>query len=157
MNVYDFTVKSLEGTEVPLSTYRGKVLLILNTATHCGFTPQYTALQKLYEMYQEKGLEILDFPCDQFGSQAPGTGEEIHAFCVSRFSLGFPQFEKIEVNGDHASPLFEYLKSSLPDVPDGSIKWNFTKFLVDREGNPVKRFAPQTTPEDIEQDILALL
>ena len=157
MSVYDFTVKNLEGTEVPLSTYRGKVLLILNTATHCGFTPQYTALQELYEKYQERGLEILDFPCDQFGNQAPGTGEEIHAFCVSRFSLGFPQFEKIEVNGDNASPLFEYLKSSLPGVLGGAIKWNFTKFLVDREGVPVQRFAPQTTPEDIEKDILALL
>jgi glutathione peroxidase len=157
MSVYDFTVKNLEGREVPLSAYRGKVLLILNTATHCGFTPQYTALQELYEKYQEKGLEILDFPCDQFGNQAPGTGEEIHAFCVSRFSLGFPQFEKIEVNGDNASPLFEYLKDSLPGVLGGAIKWNFTKFLVDREGVPVRRFAPQTTPEEIEKDILALL
>lgn len=157
MNVYDFTVKGLDGRDVSLNDYRGKVLLIVNTATHCGFTPQYTALQALYEKYHSKGFEVLDFPCDQFGNQAPGTGEEIHAFCVSRFALTFPQFDKVEVNGDNASPLFAYLKNAQPGFLGESIKWNFTKFLVGRDGVPVERYAPQTTPEDIEKDIAALL
>lgn len=157
MSVYDFTVKTLEGKEQSLKDYEGKVLLVVNTATHCGFTPQYTGLQELYETYGDQGLEILDFPCDQFGNQAPGTGEEIHDFCVSRYLIAFPQFEKIEVNGENAHPLFAYLKDEQPGLLGKDIKWNFTKFLVDRRGVPVHRYAPQTTPEDITKDIEKLL
>ena len=157
MSIYDFTAKDVYGKEQHLSDYKGKVLLVVNTATHCGFTPQYTALQHLYEQYQDQGLVILDFPCDQFGNQAPGTSQEVHQACVARFAITFPQFEKTDVNGDHAHPLFVYLKKALPGMMGEAIKWNFTKFLIDRQGNPVKRYAPQTTPESIEEDIEQLL
>lgn len=157
MSVYDFTVRDWQGNEVSLDSYRGKVLLIVNTATHCGFTPQYTGLAHLYEQYRDQGFEILDFPCDQFGNQAPGSPEEIHEFCVSRYHLGFLQFEKVEVNGENASPLFEYLKDALPGLLGEGIKWNFTKFLVGRDGVPVRRYAPQTGPEALDADIKALL
>ncbi len=157
MSIYDFTVTDQNGQEVSLGDYRGKVLLIVNTATHCGFTPQYLGLQALYEKYQEKGFEILDFPCNQFGGQAPGSDKEIHDFCVSRFALTFPQFSKVNVNGDKASPLYQYLKKEQPGLLGGAIKWNFTKFLVDREGAVVKRFAPKDKPEDIEEAIEKLL
>lgn len=157
MSIYDFTVTDQNGQEVSLGDYRGKVLLIVNTATHCGFTPQYLGLQALYEKYQEKGFEILDFPCNQFGGQAPGSHKEIHDFCVSRFALTFPQFSKVNVNGDKASPLYQYLKKEQPGLLGGAIKWNFTKFLVDREGAVVKRFAPKDKPEDIEEAIEKLL
>lgn len=157
MSIYDVTAKDVYGKEHRLSDYKGKVLLVVNTATHCGFTPQYTALQNLYEQYKDRGFVILDFPCDQFGKQAPGTSQEVHQACVARFAITFPQFEKIDVNGDHAHPLFVYLKKALPGMMGEAIKWNFTKFLIDRQGNPVKRYAPQTTPESIEEDIEQLL
>ena len=154
MSIHDFTVRDWQGKEVPLDSYRGQLLLVVNTATHCGFTPQYEGLQALYDKYHEQGFTILDFPCDQFGGQAPGTGDEIHEFCVSRYALGFPQFEKLDVNGEQASPLFVYLKDALPGLLGKDIKWNFTKFLIGRDGTPLARYAPQTTPEQLEKDIL---
>ena len=161
-NVYDFTVKDRRGNDVSLTEYKGKVLLIVNTATRCGFTPQYEELEALYKVYKDKGLEILDFPCNQFGEQAPGTEEEIHQFCTLNFGTEFPQFKKIEVNGENESPLFTYLKAQQakadPDYaskPD--IKWNFTKFLVDREGNVVERYEPTTDCKVIEEAIKKLL
>ena len=164
-SIYDFKVKDMEGNEVSLSQYKGKVLLIVNTATKCGFTPQYEDLQKLYERFKDKGLEILDFPCNQFGEQAPGSIESIHEFCTGKYNTTFTQFDKVDVNGDDASPLFKFLKSKQgfkgfgngekaqfmdemlkkqdPDYASKSdIKWNFTKFLVDRNGNVVARFEP---------------
>ena len=164
-SIYDFKVKDMDGKEVSLSDYKGKVMLIVNTATKCGFTPQYEELQALYDKYQDKGLVILDFPCNQFGEQAPGDIATIHEFCTSKYNTTFPQFDKIDVNGENESPLFAYLKSKQgfkgfgngtqakfmdgmmkkkdPDYaskPD--VKWNFTKFLVDAEGNVVARFEP---------------
>ena len=155
--IYDYSVKAKNGELVSLKKYEGKVLLIVNTATGCGFTPQFDGLQDLYEKYQEQGLEILDFPCNQFGNQAPGTDEEITDFCNSRFGITFPQFAKVNVNGDNADPLFKYLKSQKKGILDSSIKWNFTKFLVDRQGNVVSRFAPTTEPSDIDSAIAKLL
>ncbi|MFT8704065.1 glutathione peroxidase [Bifidobacterium aquikefiricola] len=157
MSVYDFTVKDPKGNDVSLGEYQGKVLLIVNTATKCGFTPQYEGLEKLYHEYRDKGLEILDFPCNQFNSQAPGTDEEIGSFCRVKYGTEFPRFAKIDVNGDHADPLYEWLKDQKSGVGMKSIKWNFTKFLVDRQGNVVNRYAPTTTPESIEKDIVAQL
>ena len=157
MPIYDFIVKDNKGVDVPLENYRGKVLLIVNTATGCGFTPQYGGLQNLYEKYAEQGFEILDFPCNQFLSQAPGTAEEIASFCTGRFGVTFKQFAKIEVNGANESPLYTYLKEKKGGVFGKRIKWNFTKFLVDREGKVVARFAPTTTPEKMEKAIKELL
>jgi len=157
MSVYDYTARDLSGRDVPLSDYRGRVLLVVNTATHCGFTPQYEGLMRLYSLYRARGFEILDFPCDQFGGQAPGTGEEVHAFCVNRYAIAFPQFDKVLVNGREAHPLFRYLKKELPGMAGGTVKWNFTKFLVDRQGRPVRRFSPNTEPSAIEEHIEALL
>ncbi|MBO7377600.1 MAG: glutathione peroxidase [Clostridia bacterium] len=157
MTVYDFKVKDAKGETVDLADYRGKVLLIVNTATGCGFTPQYEGLQNLYDKYAEKGLEILDFPCNQFANQAPGTEEEIVTFCKSRYGTTFKQFAKIKVNGKDQEPLYEYLKSQKKGVMGSNIKWNFTKFLLDREGNVVERYAPTTTPEKIEKDVEELL
>ena len=157
MTIYDFIVKDAKGNDVNLADYRGKVLLVVNTATGCGFTPQYDGLQDLYEKYAEKGLEILDFPCNQFGHQAPGTEDEIVSFCQSRYGVTFKQFAKIEVNGEDEAPLYTYLKSQKKGVFGSNIKWNFTKFLVDREGNIKERYAPTTTPEKIEKDVEALL
>ena len=180
-NVFDFTVKDRRGNDVSLTEYKGKVLLIVNTATRCGFTPQYEELEALYKNYKDQGLEILDFPCNQFGEQAPGTEEEIHQFCTLNFGTEFPQFKKIEVNGENESPLFTFLKSQKgfsgfdttqkigalldqmlsqadPDYaskPD--IKWNFTKFLIDREGNVVERYEPTTECAVIEEAIKKLL
>lgn len=156
-SLYDFTVKAQDGNETSLADYRGKVLLIVNTATGCGFTPQYTGLEALYKKYKESGFEILDFPCNQFAGQAPGTDDEIHEFCVGRFAMTFPQFSKIDVNGDGADPLYVWLKKQKSGLAGGSIKWNFTKFLIDREGNVVARFAPQTTPEELEAKVAALV
>lgn len=150
MSVYDFKVKAMNGDEVSLSAYKGKVLLIVNTATGCGFTPQYKGLQELYTKYKDKGFEILDFPCNQFLGQAPGTEEEIHKFCTGRFGITFPQFAKIEVNGKNEEPLFKYIKNEAKGVIGSRIKWNFTKFLVDKNGNVLKRFAPSDTPEKID-------
>ena len=157
MSIYDFTVKGRAGEDVSLSTYKGKVLLVVNTATGCGFTPQYEGLQKLYDKHKDKGFEILDFPCNQFANQAPGTIEEIQSFCTLNYGTTFPRFAKIDVNGKNASDLFKFLKKEKKSALGSSIKWNFTKFLIDREGNVVKRFAPTDTPENIEQDIVALL
>lgn len=155
--LYDITVKDNKGLDVNLGEYKGKVLLIVNTATGCGFTPQYDGLQDLYEKYQEKGFEILDFPCNQFANQAPGTEEEIESFCQARFGITFRQFAKIDVNGKNQSPLYAYLKSEQKGALGSNIKWNFTKFLVDREGNVVARFAPTVTPEKLEADVAKLL
>lgn len=157
MNIYSFKVKNANGKEVQMSDYKDKVLLIVNTATGCGFTPQYKGLQELYEKYHGEGFEILDFPCNQFGHQAPGTDEEIGAFCTLRYKTSFPRFAKIEVNGNGADPLFKFLKKEKRGVFGSNIKWNFTKFLVSRTGEIVKRFAPMTKPEDIENDIKSLL
>ena len=157
MNVYDFKVLDAEKKEVGLVNYEGKVLLIVNTATGCGFTPQYEGLERLYETYKDKGFEILDFPCNQFGHQAPGTEQEIVTFCKARYNVSFKQFAKIDVNGKNESPLYTYLKSVKGGVFGKNIKWNFTKFLVDRDGNVVKRFAPTATPAKLEQEIKELL
>lgn len=173
MSIYDFTVKDQHDADVSLAEYRGRVLLVVNTATECGFTPTYAQLEEMYRNLHERGLDILDFPCDQFGHQAPGTNEEIAAFCTSRFGVTFPQLGKIEVNGEGADPLFAYLQQQqgfagfdadheLTPVLEGmlskddpdfatkpSIKWNFTKFLVDREGNVVRRFEPTASVPDV--------
>ncbi len=153
MNIYDFKVKAQDGSDVSLADYKGKVLLIVNTATGCGFTPQYDGLQDLYEKYQAQGFEILDFPCNQFANQAPGDDGEIHSFCTGRYGITFPQFSKIDVNGKNESPLFGYLKSQKGGIMGSSIKWNFTKFLVDKNGNVIDRFAPTVTPQKIESRI----
>ncbi|MCR4786639.1 MAG: glutathione peroxidase [Lachnospiraceae bacterium] len=153
MSVHDFTVKDNKGNDVSLSEYKGKVLLIVNTATKCGFTPQYDGLEELYEKYRDQGFEILDFPCNQFAFQAPGSAEQIDNFCTLRFNTKFPRFEKIKVNGKNADPLYVYLKEQKP----GRIQWNFAKFLVDREGNVVDRFAPTQKPEALEDSIESLL
>ncbi len=179
--VYDFKVLDRKGGEVSLASYKGKVLLIVNTATRCGFTPQYEELEALYKNYKEQGLEILDFPCNQFGQQAPGTEEEIHNFCQLNYGTEFPQFKKIDVNGENAAPLFTYLKAQkgfegfdlnnkigalLDDMlskanpnykqnPD--IKWNFTKFLIDQQGNVVARFEPTAPMADVEAQVKELL
>ena len=157
MSVYDYTMKTAAGEEVSLAQYKGKVLLIVNTATGCGFTPQYEGLEKLYEDYRDKGLEILDFPCNQFGNQAPGSNEEIVSFCKLKYDVSFPQFAKIEVNGAAEAPLYTYLKKEKGGMLGSRIKWNFTKFLVDRDGKVVERFAPTVTPEQIEDKIKELL
>ena len=157
MKIYDFKVRNAKGVEVPMTNFEGKVLLIVNTATGCGFTPQYEGLQKLYDKYKDKGLEILDFPCNQFGHQAPGTEDEIQEFCTLKYHTTFPLFAKIDVNGKDAEPLFTYLKASKGGFLGDDIKWNFTKFLVSRDGTVVDRYAPMTKPEQIEGDILKLL
>ena len=157
MELYDFIVKGKSGEDVSLSKFKGKVLLIVNTATGCGFTPQYGGLQDLYKENKDKGFEILDFPCDQFGHQAPGSDEEITNFCTGRFGITFPQFSKIEVNGKNSIPLYTWLKKQKSGILGGAIKWNFTKFLVDRKGNVVERFAPTVEPKNIEEKIKELL
>lgn len=156
-SIYDFKMKDTEGNMIPLSDYKNKVLLIVNTATGCGFTPQYEGLQDLYEKYQAQGLEILDFPCNQFGGQAPGSDEEIVDFCQSRYGVTFKQFSKIEVNGEHEAPLYTFLKDKQGGMLGNNIKWNFTKFLVDRNGKVIDRFAPVDKPEKLESKIKELL
>jgi glutathione peroxidase len=180
-HIYNIKVKDADGSDVALSRYKGKVVLIVNTATHCGFTPQYKELEKLYQSYAKDGLEILDFPCNQFGGQAPGTMQEIRQFCTEKYDTHFPQFEKIDVNGQNASPLFTYLKSQKgfggfdptdrigqlldkmlreknPDYAKSSdIMWNFTKFLVSRDGRVVKRYEPTEKIQVIEADVKACL
>ena len=156
-SIYDFTMKDAHGEEVSLADYRGKVLLVVNTATGCGFTPQYEGLEALYRKYRERGFEILDFPCNQFGNQAPGTNEEIVSFCQLKYDVSFRQFAKIEVNGENEAPLYTYLKKEKGGMLGSRIKWNFTKFLVDRDGKVVARFAPTDTPEKLEEKIAALL
>lgn len=157
MGLYDITVLDRSEKEVSLKEYEGKVLLILNTATHCGHTPQYNGLEALYKKYRDQGFEILDFPCNQFAGQAPGTNEEIQSFCTLNFGTSFPRFAKINVNGKNASPLFVYLKEQQKGPLGARIQWNFTKFLIDRQGNVVKRFEPKVEPEALEDDIKALL
>lgn len=147
----NFKMKTIESQEVDLEDYEGNVVLIVNTASRCGLTPQYAGLQGLYEKYKDKGFVVLGFPCNQFGSQEPGTADEIKQFCSTKYSVSFPMFEKIEVNGDGAAPLYKYLTSkSVEPAGDGKISWNFEKFLIDREGNLVHRFAPRTKPTDAE-------
>lgn len=181
MSIYDFSVKTQDGSEAALSDYRGKVLLIVNTATGCGFTPQYDELQDLYDEYQKDGLEILDFPCNQFGEQAPGDDEEIHSFCTGRYGITFPQFSKIDVNGENVIPLYRWLTENTTfegfdkedplaeileqilgqqdanDRNSGSIKWNFTKFLIDREGNIIARFEPTAPMSRILEKVKEVL
>jgi glutathione peroxidase len=157
-SVYDYKAKSLDGRDVPLSDYQGKVLLIVNTASKCGFTPQYAGLEELYKAYQDKGLTVLGFPCNQFGRQEPGTAAEIGAFCTTNYGVTFPMFEKIDVNGGNAHPLWRYLKDEKPGLlGTKSIKWNFTKFLVDRAGKVVKRFGSNDKPASIKPAIEKLL
>lgn len=157
-SVTDFKVKTADGGEVALADYRGKVLLIVNTASKCGFTPQYEGLEALHRDYGARGFEVLAFPCNQFGAQEPGDAAEIANFCSLTYDVTFPVFAKIDVNGDHADPLFERLKSDAPGVLGSkAIKWNFTKFLVNRDGKVVDRFAPTTKPEDIRKHIEKLL
>jgi len=157
MAFYDLSVKDAKGVEVRPADYAGKVLLVVNTATGCGFTPQYSGLQELYEKYRERGFEILDFPCNQFGAQAPGTNEEIGSFCSLRYGTTFPRFDKIDVNGEHESPLYTWLKAQKGGLGGANIKWNFTKFLLDREGKVIARYAPVTTPKAIASAIEKLL
>ena len=156
-SIYDITVTAADGGRVSMSEYAGKVLLIVNTATGCGFTPQYAGLQSLYDKYSERGFVVLDFPCNQFAGQAPGTMDEINSFCTLNYGTTFPRFAKIKVNGEGEDPLFTFLKSRKKGVMGGRIKWNFTKFLVSRMGEVVKRYAPVTAPEKMEEDILRLL
>ncbi len=152
--IYDFTVKNQKGEEVSLKEYEGKVILVVNTATGCGFTPQYEGLQKIYDAHKDEGFVILDFPCNQFGHQAPGSDDEIHQFCTMKYNASFPQFKKIDVNGDNADPLYVWLKSQKKGVLGSNIKWNFTKFLINKKGEVVSRYAPTTTPEKLESDVI---
>ena len=179
MSIYDYKVKKRNGEEVSIENYKGKVLLIVNTATGCGFTPQYEGLEKLYKEYHDKGLEILDFPCNQFGNQAPGSDDEIHEFCQFKYNTSFDQFTKIDVNGENEEALYTFIKNKAKEdiiegmknkiamkavekmsstcKKDGDIKWNFTKFLVDKEGNVVERYYPTYKPEDMEAKIKELI
>ena len=179
MSIYDYTVKARKGATLNLADLKGKVLLIVNTATGCGFTPQYAAIEALYEKYHDQGFEVLDFPCNQFGHQAPGDESEIHEFCTAKYKTQFDQLAKIDVNGETEEPLYTYLKQVAPQEKTegiknkaamamiakisttckkpGDIKWNFTKFLVDREGNVVRRYAPTSDPADFDADIAALI
>ena len=158
MTVYDFQADSIDGAKIPLSVYRGKTLLIVNVASRCGFTPQYKGLENLYEKYKDQGFLVLGFPCNQFGSQEPGTESEIKNFCETNYSVKFPLFSKIDVNGSQAHPLYKFLEKAKPGIlGTEGIKWNFTKFLIDRQGNPVKRYAPADKPEAIEDDLKTVL
>ena len=158
MSVYDFSAKRLDGHEEKLSDYRGQVLLIVNTASQCGFTPQYGGLEALYENLHGDGFTILGFPCNQFGAQEPGSEAEIGQVCMTNYGVSFPMFAKIEVNGERAHPLYKYLKDAKPGLlGTEAIKWNFTKFLIGKDGEPVARYAPQTKPEELETPIKKLL
>jgi glutathione peroxidase len=158
MTVYEYQAKTIKGEEVSLENFKDNVLLIVNTASKCGFTPQYTQLQEVYEEYKDKGLTVLGFPCNQFGSQEPGNEEEIAEFCSLNFGVTFPMFAKVDVNGENAHPLFKYLAEEAPGIMGSkAIKWNFTKFLVDRNGKVVDRYAPNTAPTKIVEDIESLL
>jgi glutathione peroxidase len=156
MNVYDFKARTIDGREVSLADYRGKVLLIVNVASKCGFTPQYKGLEELYQRFRQNGFEVLGFPCNQFGKQEPGSDTEIQGFCDLQYGVRYPLFSKIDVNGAGTHPLYEFLKKSKRGfLWTGRIKWNFTKFLIDRRGNPIRRYSPQTTPLALEQDVQA--
>ncbi len=152
--IYDFEANTLSGKKVSLDMYKDKTVLIVNTASKCGLTPQYEGLENLYNKYKDDGLVILGFPCNQFGKQERGNSEEIQKFCEANYGVSFPMFEKIEVNGKNAHPLYKFLKSKLGGLLGGRIKWNFTKFLIDRNGKPIKRFAPTSRPEEIEKEIV---
>ncbi|EIC31257.1 MULTISPECIES: glutathione peroxidase [Methylomicrobium] len=157
-SIYDFKVTSLNGTEASLDQYRGKVLLIVNTASRCGFTPQYQGLEELYRRYRDRGLAVLGFPCNQFGAQEPGNAEDIRSFCTVNYGVSFPMFSKIEVNGEQADPLFRYLKAQAKGILGSTaIKWNFTKFLVNRQGDVVGRYGSATKPEQLAAAIEGLL
>lgn len=156
MKFYTYTAKTLQGQEIPMNQYKDKVVLVVNTASKCGFTPQYEGLEKLHEKYENKGLVVLGFPCNQFGNQEPGGKSDIES-CLLNYGVTFQMFEKVKVNGKDAHPLFKYLKKALPGTFGGRIKWNFTKFLIDTQGNPVKRFGPSVKPEDFEKEIIHLL
>ena len=153
----DFTARAIDGADQPLSDFAGKVVLIVNTASQCGFTPQYAGLEQLHQKYGEQGFAVLGFPCNQFGGQEPGTEGEIAAFCETSFGVTFPMFAKVDVNGSDADPLFEWLKSEKGGLLGDRIKWNFTKFLVGRDGRVIERYAPQTDPADLAEDIEAAL
>ncbi|QFU74738.1 glutathione peroxidase [Halioglobus maricola] len=155
--VFDFTVQNAAGADRPLDEFKGQVLLIVNTASKCGFTPQFEGLEELYEQYKDKGVSIVGFPCNQFGKQDPGSNDEIQEFCQLNYGVSFPMMGKIEVNGSGADPLFKHLKDEAPGLLTKNIKWNFTKFLVNPAGEVVKRYAPTVKPKDIEKDIQALL
>lgn len=157
MTFYDFEARRLNGVKVAMSEYKGKTVVVVNTASKCGFTPQYEGLEKLYEKYKDQGLVILGFPCNQFGKQEPGTSGEIQEFCQINYGVSFPMFEKIDVNGANAHPLYKFLKSRLGGILGSRIKWNFTKFVIDKNGHPIKRFAPQIKPEKMETTIQKLL
>ncbi|MBT2292354.1 glutathione peroxidase [Paenibacillus albidus] len=158
MSIYDFEAQTLRGEEESLAKYKGKVVLVVNTASKCGFTPQYKGLQEVYEKFKDRGFEVLGFPSNQFAGQEPGQSGEIEEFCQINYGVTFPMFEKVDVKGEEAHPLFQYLSKEAPGVLGSkSIKWNFTKFLVDQEGRVLKRFAPKTTPDQIEADIAKLL
>jgi glutathione peroxidase len=156
-DIYDFTAKTIDGAEVRLDAYRGRTLLIVNTASKCGFTPQYAGLEALQKKYGPQGLMVLGFPCDQFGHQEPGDAEEIKSFCTTKYDVTFPLFAKIEVNGDHAHPLWAFLKRAKTGLFGGAIKWNFTKFLVGPDGAVVGRFPPTTKPESLASEVEKLL
>ncbi len=154
---YDFSANSLQGLPISMGSYSGKTILVVNTASKCGLTPQYEGLEKLYQTYKDKGLVILGFPCNQFGNQEPGDEKSISEGCLINYGVSFPMFSKIEVNGDQAHPIYVYLKKALPGILGSRIKWNFTKFLIDSNGKPIKRFAPTTTPDSIEKYLKVLL
>jgi glutathione peroxidase len=156
-NFYTFKAKNLQGKEIEMKDFEGKVVLVVNTASKCGFTPQYAGLENLYEKYKDKGLVILGFPCNQFGNQEPGSEKEIAEGCLLNYGVSFPMFSKIEVNGENAHPIFKYLKNEKRGLLNKNIKWNFTKFLIDKQGNPIKRYAPIVKPEKLEPEINKLL
>lgn len=157
MSIYNIKIKNVDGSITFMEEYKGKVLLIVNTATGCGFTPQYEGLEYLYEKYKSDGLEILDFPCNQFANQSPGTNEEIVSFCQTKYNTSFKTFAKIDVNGENEDSLYKYIKERSKGVFGNNVKWNFTKFLINRSGNVIERFSPITKPEDIEKKIVELL
>ncbi|MGA0559960.1 glutathione peroxidase [Larkinella sp. VNQ87] len=147
---YQLSAQSLQGQEIPMDSFKGKTVLVVNTASQCGLTPQFAGLEQLYQKYKDKGLVILGFPCNQFGNQEPGDEKSIAEGCVLNYGVTFPMFRKVDVNGDHAHPVFKYLRKALPGLLGGAIKWNFTKFLIDQNGRPIKRFSPVTKPESID-------
>ena len=157
MNFYDLEAKTLQGKTIPMRAYKGKTVVVVNTASKCGLTPQYEGLEALYEKYRDQGLEILGFPCNQFGNQEPGSADDIEAFCQVNYGVSFTMFDKVDVNGSQTHPIFKYLKSELSGLLGSKIKWNFTKFLIDKNGNPIKRYAPITKPQKMEASIKRLL